>query len=101
MIIHTPGISGFTSLVSRYNDFTHEIIFMESTLRQVLRMGDFKDIRFVKVREKFKFHPRTLVFRFLRRLWIYVLKFIYLVERPGDSDNPKFFLQPLAAVAKK
>lgn len=74
---------------------------MESTLRQVLRMGGFKDIRFVKVREKLKLHPKTIVFRFLKRLWIYVLKLIYLIERPGDPDNPKFFLQPLVAVAKK
>ncbi len=101
LYVHTPGISGFTSMISRYNDFTHEIIFMESTLKQVLRLGGFENIQFIKIHEKFKLHPRTLVFRFLKQLWVYVLKFIYLVERPGDPDNPQFFLQPLVAVARK
>lgn len=74
---------------------------MESTLKQVLRLAGFETIQFVKMREKLKLHPRTLLFRFIKHLWIAVLKFIYLIERPGDPDNPQFFLQPLVAVARK
>lgn len=101
LLVQTPSINGLTAMHSRYNDFTHTIIFVESTLKQVLLMAGFKEVRFIKQRMRRSYNPKTIVFRFLRLLYIQILKFIYLMERPGEADNPNFFLQSLVAQAKK
>ena len=74
-VINVPQIFGITSLYCRYNDFTHETIFTEMSLKQVLLSAGFFDLRFIKQKWPIKLTPRHLTYRFINRLWCYLLKF--------------------------
>jgi hypothetical protein len=97
-VINVPQVSGFTSLFCRYNDFTHETIFTEMSLKQVLLSAGFSDIRFIQQKWPLKWSLRHLVYRFVRVLWHSILKFIYVVESPGEK-HPSSFQCRLVAVA--
>jgi len=47
-VINVPQIFRITSLYCRYNDFTHETILSEMSLKQVLLSAGFFDLRFIK-----------------------------------------------------
>jgi len=48
LVVNVPQVSGFTSMYCRYVDFTHQLIFTEMSLRQVLLLGGFEHIRFIR-----------------------------------------------------
>lgn len=100
VVVNVPQVAGFTSLFYRYNDFTHETIFTEMSLRQALRLAGFDDIRFIAEKWPFKLTPRHLIYRFVRRLWYWTLKLIYMIESPGEK-HPATFQQRLVATATK
>jgi len=39
LVVNVPQVSGFSSLYCRYADFTHETLFTEMSLRQVLLLA--------------------------------------------------------------
>jgi 2-polyprenyl-3-methyl-5-hydroxy-6-metoxy-1,4-benzoquinol methylase len=83
-VINVPQISGFTSMFCRYNDFTHETIFTEMSLKQVLSLAGFFSLRFIPQKWQLKWTPRHLTYRFVRFVWYTLLKVIYTIESPGE-----------------
>jgi len=47
LLVNVPQVAGVTTMYSRYIDFTHQQLFTEMSLRQVLMMAGFKEVRFV------------------------------------------------------
>ena len=99
-VINVPQVSGFTSLFCRYNDFTHETIFTEISLKQVLSLAGFSDIRFIRQKWPLKLTPRHLAYRLARFLWYAILKLIYTIESPGEK-HPGSFQAKLVASATR
>ena len=100
LVVNVPQVSGFTSLYCRYNDFTHETIFTEMSLRQVLLLARFSDIRFIKEKWPLKLTPRHLAYRFVRGVWFLLLKFIYLIEQPGEIHPRNFQIRIVASATR-
>ena len=100
VVINVPQVSGFVSLFCRYNDFTHELIFTEVSLKQVLSLAGFSDIRFIRQKWPFKWTPRHLVFRLVRGLWHALLKLIYTIESPGEKKPSSFQIRLVASAAR-
>jgi predicted TPR repeat methyltransferase len=100
MVVNVPQVSGFTSLYCRYNDFTHETIFTEMSLRQVLLLAGFSDIRFIKEKWPLKLTPRHLAYRFARAVWFLLLKLIYFIEQPGEMHPRSYQVRTVASAIR-
>lgn len=98
--INVPQAAGLTTSFSRYIDFTHQQVFTEMSLRQVLMMAGFKDVRFVQEYWPIKWTPKHLAYRLVRWIWHKILRLIYFIEMPGEK-HPSFMQTRLMAVAKK
>jgi SAM-dependent methyltransferase len=99
-VINVPQVSGLTSLFCRYNDFTHETLFSEMSLKQVLSLAGFSDIRFIRQKWPLKWTPRHLSHKLARLLWYAILKLIYTIELPGEK-HPGSFQVRLVASARR
>jgi 2-polyprenyl-3-methyl-5-hydroxy-6-metoxy-1,4-benzoquinol methylase len=100
VVINVPQVSGLTSIFCRYNDFSHETIFTEMSLKQVLSLAGFPDIRFIRQKWPIKWTPRHLAYRLARLLWYGILKMIYTIESPGER-HPRTFQVRLVASANR
>ena len=97
LIIQTPNAESPFSGRFRYCDFTHEISFTESSIRQILLVSGFKSV---------DVYPQRPVIHGLKSLiravlWKYIeleIKFYLLIET-GSAKG--IFTQNLIAVAKK
>jgi cyclopropane fatty-acyl-phospholipid synthase-like methyltransferase len=96
-VINVPQASGLFSTFCRYNDFTHETLFTEMSLKQVLLMAGFSDIRFISQKWSLKLTPRHLAYRFVRLLWYGILKLIYTIEAPGERHPSSFQVRLVAS----
>lgn len=99
LVVNVPQVSGITTLYTRYNDFTHQLVFTEMSLRQVLMMAGFREVRFVPERWPIKWTPRHILYRLVRWIWHRILRLIYFVEMPGERP-PSTWQTRLVAVAK-
>jgi len=100
VVTNVPQVSGITSIFCRYNDFSHETIFTEMSLKQVLSLAGFTDIRFIRQKWPLKWTPRHLAYRLVRLLWYGILKLIYTIESPGER-HPRSFQVRLVASANR
>ncbi len=100
-VINVPQVSGFASLFCRYNDFTHETLFTEMSLKQVLSLAGFSDIRFIRQKWPLKLTPRHLAYRLARSLWYAILKLIYTIESPGEKHPGSFQIRLVASVSRQ
>ncbi len=100
VVINVPQVSGFTSLHSRFIDFTHETIFTEMSLKQVLFSAGFSDIKFIPQKWPLKWTPRHLTYRFARLLWYGILKLIYTIESPGEKHPSSFQVRLVASASR-
>jgi 2-polyprenyl-3-methyl-5-hydroxy-6-metoxy-1,4-benzoquinol methylase len=100
VIVNVPQASGFTGLFCRYNDFTHETLFTELSLRQVLCSARLSNVKFIQQKLPVKFTFRHLSYRVARQLWFLVLKLIYTIELPGEK-HPSSFQGRLVASANR
>ncbi len=99
LVVNVPNAAGLNTSFVRYNDFTHELVFTEMSLRQVLLMAGFRDIRFVPQNLPFKCTPRHVAFRLARWLWFRLVHLIYVIEMPG-CKLPNHWQTRLVAVAR-
>lgn len=97
-VINVPQVSGFTSLFCRYNDFTHETLFTEMSLKQITALAGFSDIRFIGQKWPLKWTTRHLAYRLARLLWYTILKLIYTIESPGEKHPSSFQVRLVASV---
>jgi len=100
LVVNVPQASGVTSLYCRYNDFTHQTLFTEMSLRQVLLLAGFSDIRFIQEKWPLKLTPRHLAYRFARWVWFSLLRFIYFIEQPGEIHPRSFQVRIVASAAR-
>lgn len=100
VIVNVPQVSGMTTAFNRYNDFTHQLVFTEMSLRQVLLMAGYKEVRFIPEYWPIKWTPRHLAYRLVRWLWYKLLRLVYFIEMPGERA-PSHWQVRLVAVAKK
>ena len=96
-IIQTPSGESLFAAKYRYIDFTHEVIFTHSSLRQVLRAAGFKEEKFYPTGPVV--HGVISLMRFI--LWkMIVLKLkLYLLIESGSWGG--IFTENMIAVAKK
>lgn len=97
IVINVPQVSGFTSLFCRYVDFTHETLFTEMSLKQVLLSAGFSNIRFIPQKWPLKWTPRHLTYKLARFLWHCILKLIYTIEMPGERHPNSFQIRLVAS----
>jgi len=98
LIVNVPCAAGLSSLYVRYNDFTHQVLFTEMSLRQVLLLAGYQTVRFVPENWPLKFTLRHLCYRLVRWLWHRLLQLIYFIEMPGGK-MPSHWQTRLVAVA--
>jgi SAM-dependent methyltransferase len=100
VVINVPQVSGFTSLYCRYNDFTHETLFTELSLKQLLSSAGFSNIRFIPQKWPLKWTFRHIGYRFARFLWHSILKLIYTIESPGEKHPSSFQIRMVASAIR-
>jgi len=100
VVVNVPQVSGFTSLFCRYNDFTHQTLFTEMSLRQVLFSSGFSKVIFIPQKWPLKWTPRHLTYRFARLLWYSILKLIYTIESPGEKHPSSFQVRLVASASR-
>ncbi|MFP4029194.1 MAG: class I SAM-dependent methyltransferase [Candidatus Brocadiia bacterium] len=103
LLISTPNMARLTGgLYSRYLDFTHEVGFVETSLKQVLWLAGFCDIEIRPDRLwSGSLHPRSLLAATVRFFYRQMLKLVYFIERPGET-RPSVYISPcLVAFAAK
>lgn len=103
LIIGTPNAAGLSSvsLIGRYMDFTHEILFTEWSLEQVLRIAGFQEIQIIPSELKFKDKSLKgkIAYIFLRKPEYFLRRlFLYLA---GFQPLPKILHWHMMAIAKK
>jgi 2-polyprenyl-3-methyl-5-hydroxy-6-metoxy-1,4-benzoquinol methylase len=101
VVVNVPQVSGFSSLYCRYIDFSHHTLFTELSLKQVLLLSGFQEIRFIKEKWPLKFTFRHVAYRFVRWIWYLFLKFIYFVEQPGEIHPRNFQIRLVASATRK
>lgn len=74
LIIRTPNMANPLGIYSRYNDFTHEIGFIEFSLMQLLENTEFRNITIIPT------VPGKLKLRILRLVYQFFLKIIFKLE---------------------
>ena len=99
LIIKTDnGGNPFLACHSRYMDFTHEIIFTEHSLEQVLIAAGFKDIKIkgtdIYVLKSILNFPAKVISKFMCRLY-YVRSYLF------GRKTIKVFEKDLIAYARK
>lgn len=99
IIVETFNMSVFTGVFALYDDYTHKLGFNEESLYQVLYESGFNDIKIYGNKYKVR-GIKSLLWIILRKIWLFMLNMIYIIER-GIGDNPKIFSKLLIAVAKK
>jgi 2-polyprenyl-3-methyl-5-hydroxy-6-metoxy-1,4-benzoquinol methylase len=80
IIIRVPNSSGIFGPHGRYLDFTHEVGFTESSLRQVLQASDFNNVEIRDNKVPFGFKLKRLLRWVLFKLWRSLLNLIFLIE---------------------
>jgi len=99
LVVNVPQVAGLTTVFTRYNDFTHHLVFTELSLRRVLILAGFSEFRFVPENWPIKWTPRHMTYRFVRWVWHRLLRLIYFIELPGERA-PSSWQTRLVAVAK-
>ena len=97
IIIQTPNSTSLFGSRYRYLDFTHEISFTENSLRQILLMGNFIDMKFFEtapVIHGFKSFIRVVLWKIMK----FFLRIFLLIEI-GSYD--KVLTQNIIVIATK
>ena len=67
------------------------------SLRQVLILGGFEDVRFVAEKWPLKLTPRHLAYRLVRWIWFSIMRLIYFIEQPGEMVPDSFQVRVIAS----
>lgn len=98
LIIQTPNLQAPDGQLHRYNDFTHEVGYIEHSLQQVLMVAGFKDIKFGGFEEFAIGVWKEKILKILRKFyWFYVKK----VRLINGNLNPDILTPVFFAVVKK
>lgn len=98
LFVTTDNAARMSGLLARYNDFTHEWIYTELSLNQVMDLAGFERFRLVPPRPPRARSLRSVVGRAALEVWKAGLRLAYFLERPGYY-RPRILDSPLAAEA--
>lgn len=99
LVLRVPNMSGVNGLNGRYIDFTHEVGFTESSLKQVLMCSGFKNIRIEDNKVPFGWRPKRFVRWVMFAIWRKILNIIFLLE--VGEDKPRLLGKNLIAAATR
>lgn len=101
IIVSVPHAVSFIGVYTRYDDFTHQLVFTAGSLRYVLEAAGFIDVTFFGPRFRFKLSPITMAYRIVKWFWFLTLRLIYYIENPGSPNRPPHFYPRLVARARR
>ncbi|MBL4847856.1 MAG: methyltransferase domain-containing protein [Planctomycetes bacterium] len=101
LVVSVPHAVSFTGVYLRYGDFTHRTAFTESSLRYVLEASGGAGVQFYGPKFEFRWSPKTIAYRALKKAWFGVLKGIYYLETPSLDAIPSHFHPRLVATAER
>lgn len=99
VIMRTINASSLYGNTLRYIDFTHEISFTETSLRQILFALGFVGIEITDSKIYFGWKPKRLARWFVIKIWRFFLAVIYTAE--VGIDRPRLFGKFLISCARK
>lgn len=100
IFVQVPNIALLSGAFYAFGEFTHEVAFLDRTLKEVLFAAGFRDIEIYGCDKiSFKMQPKFLLWFIMRTIWIKILDFIYLLEK--GQDKPGIISRALIAVANK
>lgn len=98
LIIQVPNLQAPDGQLHRYNDFTHEVGYVEHSLKQVLATAGFKEVEFFGFEDSVTNAFREKIRRILRTFyWLYV----YWCRKVSGNLSPRILNPVMFAVAKK
>lgn len=101
IIITTGNMACATGLFLRYMDFTHETGFTETSLKQVLTLAGFTDIKYEPDEIRLKsLNPIKILAYIAKRLYRTGLKTVYYMERAGVY-RPQILANSLKVIGQK
>lgn len=99
-VFRVPNLAAFGGVVRRYYDFTHEVGFMETSLKQVLRGAGFDKVEMRGDHSPARNRVRRLVLRGARELLWGAMRLAMFVEGTGDM-NPTILTKNLIGIGYK
>ena len=99
LIMRTDNASSILGSRLRYMDFTHEVLFTEDSLAQVLYSCGFSDVEVFDTGALFGLSPRRFARWLLHKVWRQLLILVYLIE-VGET-RPRLMGKYLIARAAK
>lgn len=100
LIVKTPNMGNLFAPASFYIDFTHETGFSEVSIVQALKAAGFSKVSLRAEKLYISSAIKRVIFGLLRKIYLRILRFIVLLDRPGDN-YPRIFSKNLIAVADK
>jgi cyclopropane fatty-acyl-phospholipid synthase-like methyltransferase len=98
LIVQVPNMQAPDSQLHRYNDFTHEVGFIENSLRQTLQVSGFSNCSIYGFEDSVSLKIREKVRLILRQLfWSYVR----LLRKINGNLSPEILYPVFYAVAIK
>jgi 2-polyprenyl-3-methyl-5-hydroxy-6-metoxy-1,4-benzoquinol methylase len=99
IIIQVPNLQSPDSQLHRYNDFTHEIGFVEHSLSQVIKAASIPHYVILGYEELYKFNTKTIIKYSLRKVYWMFCRFLRKINTNLNPLilNPVFF----AVISKK
>lgn len=101
LILKTENVSSPTGIYQHHMDFTHEYNFVESSLRQVLLMCNFEDIKIKGESLGFSLRPWLWWKPIVRHLYWALLRVVYEAEQPRGRRNPTIYAKSLISCCRK
>ncbi|MBI2920194.1 MAG: class I SAM-dependent methyltransferase [Planctomycetes bacterium] len=98
LVVSVPNAVGWMGNYTRWEDWTHETIFTQNSLRYVLESAGFTRIEFHGPRFGLTLNPFRLAYRFLRAILHVSYRLQYWIEDPGSPSQPPHFFSRLVAV---
>jgi 2-polyprenyl-3-methyl-5-hydroxy-6-metoxy-1,4-benzoquinol methylase len=100
LVLRVPNAVGIAASFSRYIDFTHELIFTELSLAQVLKEAQFSEVQVLPKKTFYRSKVRGWAFEKVRSAYFRWLRWLYFMENPGAS-YPRICSAAIIGVAKR
>jgi 2-polyprenyl-3-methyl-5-hydroxy-6-metoxy-1,4-benzoquinol methylase len=100
LLLKTDNLACITGAFNRYFDFTHEVGFVEPSLKQVLKLAGFQKITFIDEKCPPPYPFRTRIWLGLVVFYRKMLRLAYEFERRGNI-MPTTWGKDLTAIAQK
>lgn len=101
MLIETFNGSTWTGPFIKYKDYKINHIFTEISLKRVLMDAGFETVEVTGGMIDPSTNIKRRFWLFLRKIWEFIIKGIFILERGFDPENPRIFTKVLIAKAQK